>query len=89
MKSAAAQAASQAAAGEMARTREWFEAKALPKAVRVAQHETYDLLRKHGTVDERARRARADLDVGRAAPDSYAPAAAHDLTPEEVGAPVA
>ena len=66
VKRAATQAATQTAAREMARTREWFETKALPKAVRVAQHETYDLLRKHGSLDERARRTRADLEVGRA-----------------------
>jgi hypothetical protein len=81
---AATQAAAQTASREIARTREWFETKALPKAVRVAQHETYDLLRKHGTVDERARRARADLEVGRATSDSYMPTAAHKLSPEEI-----
>ncbi len=81
---AATRAAEQTAAREMARTREWFETKALPKAVRVAQHETYDLLRKHGSVDERTRRARTDLEVGRAASDSHTPPVAHKLTPEEV-----
>jgi len=81
---AATRAAEQTAAREMARTREWFETRALPKAVRVAQHETYDLLRKHGSVDERARRARADLQVGRADSDSYAPHVAHKLSPEEI-----
>jgi hypothetical protein len=81
---AATRAAEQTAAREMARTREWFETKALPKAVRVAQHETYDLLRKHGSVDERTRRARADLEVGRAASDSYTPTVAHQLTLEEI-----
>ncbi len=55
-----------------------------PKAVRVAQHETYDLLRKHGTLDERSQRARADLEVGRSASNSYTPPAAHRLSPEEV-----
>lgn len=84
VRAAATQAAAQTASREIARTREWFETKALPKAVRVAQHETYDLLRKHGTVDERARRARADLEVGRAMSDSYTPVAAHELSPEEV-----
>ena len=84
VKSAAAQAAAQAAAREMARTREWFETKALPKAVRVAQHETYDLLRKHGGIEERARRARAGLEVGRAVCDSSAPPAARKLRPEEI-----
>jgi len=86
--SAATQAAAQTAAREMAHTREWFEKKALPKAVRVAQHETYDLFRKHGSVDERTKRARADLEVGRAASDSYSdsytPPVAHKLTPEEI-----
>lgn len=81
---AATQAAMQSAAREMARTREWFETKALPKAVRVAQHETYDLLRKQGSLDERTRRARADLEVGRAGSDSYEPSVPHKLTPEEV-----
>ena len=81
---AATQAAAQTASREIARTREWFETKALPKAVRVEQHETYDLLRKHGTVDERARRARADLEVGRATSDSYTQVAPHKLSPEEV-----
>jgi hypothetical protein len=84
VKSAATQAATQTAAREMARTREWFETKALPKAVRVAQHETYNLLRKHGSVDERRRRACADLEVGRGAADSYTPPIAHKLTPEEI-----
>ena len=84
VRSAATQAATQASAREMARTREWFETKALPKAVRVAQHETYDLFRKHGSLDERSRRARADLEVGRATSDSYTPTVAHKLTPEEI-----
>jgi hypothetical protein len=84
VRSAATQAATQTAAREMARTREWFETKALPKAVRVAQHETYDLFRKHGNVDERSRRARADLAVGRSTSDSYTPPVAHKLTPEEI-----
>ncbi len=84
VRSAATQAAAETAAREMARTREWFETKALPKAVRVAQHETYDLLRKHGVADERTRSARAGLEVGRAASDSYTPPAAHKLTPEEI-----
>ncbi len=84
LKAAAIQAAAQTAAYEIARTREWFETKALPKAVRVAQHETYNLLRKQGSVDERTRRARTDLEVGRAASDSYTPPVAHCLTLEEI-----
>ena len=81
---AATRAAEQTASREIARTREWFETKALPKAIRVAQHETYDLLRKHGTIDERARRTRADMEVGRGAPDSRTQVAAHKLSQEEV-----
>lgn len=84
VRSAATQAAAETAVREMARTRVWFETKALPKAVRVAQHETYDLLRKHGIADERTRSARAGLEVGRATSDSYTPPAAHKLTPEEI-----
>jgi hypothetical protein len=84
VKAAATQAATQTTAREMARTREWFETKALPKAVRVAQHETYDLFRKHGSVDERTRRARADLEVGRANSESYTSPVAHKLSPEEI-----
>ncbi len=84
VKAAATQAATQTAAREMVRTRKWFETKALPKAVRVAQHETYDLLKKHGSVEERARRTRADLEVRRAASDSYIPPVAHKLTAEEI-----
>ena len=84
VRSAATRAAAETAAREMARTREWFETKALPKAVRVAQHETYDLLRKHGIADEEARRTRAGLEVGRAASDPYTPPSAHKLSPEEI-----
>ncbi|MET0623603.1 MAG: hypothetical protein ABW250_11535 [Pyrinomonadaceae bacterium] len=84
VRGAATRAAAETAAREMARTREWFETKALPKAVRVAQHETYYLLRKHGVADEQAQRARAGLEVGRASSDSYMPPAAHKLSPEEI-----
>jgi hypothetical protein len=84
VRGAAIQAAVETAAREVARTREWFETKALPKAVRVAQHETFDLLRKHGIAGDEARRTRAGLEVGRAAPDSYTPTAAHKLSTEEI-----
>ncbi len=83
VKAAAMQAAAQTAAREIARTRQWFETKALPKAVRVAQHETYDLLKKHGQLDERSRRARAELEVGRSTGDHTTPLA-RPLTPEEI-----
>ncbi|HEX7314772.1 MAG TPA: hypothetical protein VF297_12675, partial [Pyrinomonadaceae bacterium] len=65
------------------RTREWFETRALPKAVRVAQRETYDLLRKHGGFDGQRGQASAGLAVGRAVEGDVA-MAARPLTPEEV-----
>lgn len=79
----AARAAAQSAVREMERTRQWFETKALPKAVRVAQHETYDLLRKYGGVESQRRRGSAGLEVGRG-PEDYTAAAARPLTAEEV-----
>lgn len=84
VKRAATEAAAQTATREIARTREWFETKALPKAVRVAQHETYALLKKHGQVDARREQARSDLQVGRATEDSYTKPVAHPLTTEEI-----
>ena len=84
VKAAATHAASQAAAREVAETRRWFEERALPKAVRVAQAETYNLLRKLGTLDERRERARADLQVGRAQNDSTPTPTAVPLSPEEI-----
>ena len=84
VRATATQAATQTALREIVRTREWFERKALPKAVRVAQRETYDLLRKHGQIDERARRARADLEVGRAYSASDTKPVVHKLTLEEI-----
>lgn len=83
LREAATRAGAQSVSREMERTREWFETKALPKAVRVAQRETYDLLRKHGGVDGRCERASAGFEVGRAAEDHTA-VAARPLTPEEV-----
>jgi hypothetical protein len=82
LREAAARAASQSASREMERTRQWFETKALPKAVRVAQRETYDLLRKHGGVEGRRGQGSAGLEVGRGVGDYTA--AARPLTAEEV-----
>jgi hypothetical protein len=82
VRDAAARAAAQSSAREMERTREWFETKALPKAVRVAQRETYDLLRKHRAVDDWRGRESVGLDVGRGRGDYTA--AARPLTVEEV-----
>ena len=83
LKDAAAQAAAQSASREMERTREWFENKALPKAVRVAQHEAYNLLRKHGGTEGRRGQESAGIEVGRQRED-YSAAAARPLTAEEV-----
>jgi hypothetical protein len=83
VRDAAARAAAQSASREMERTREWFEAKALPKAVRVAQRETYDLLRRHGGVEPQGGRGSAGLEVGRGA-GVDATSVARPLTPEEV-----
>jgi hypothetical protein len=81
VRDAAAQAAGQIAAREVERTRQWFETKALPKAVRVAQRETYNLLRKNG-IGNRGR-GRADLTVGLASSEDTT-CAARPLTTEEV-----
>ena len=37
---------------EVTRTREWLEKAGLPKAVRVAQHETYQVLRSLGIIEK-------------------------------------
>ncbi len=79
----ATRAAAQLASREIERTRQWFETKALPKAVRVAQRETYDLLRKHGDVEGRGGRGGAGMEVGRAA-GGHTALGAHPLTPDEV-----
>jgi hypothetical protein len=81
---AAVRAAAQATRCEIERTRTWFETKALPKAVRVAQSECYSLLKKHGSLDEKSQRLRAGLDVGRHAPPELAETSG-PLTPQEVG----
>jgi hypothetical protein len=83
LREAAASAAAKSASREMEHTREWFETKALPKAVRVAQRETYNLLRKHGRLNDRRWRADAGLEVGRAA-ENHTAVAARPLTLEEI-----
>ena len=56
------QIARRAAADEHERTRVWLERSGLPKAARVAQRETYDVLRRNGVVKD-ASRAKS-LEVG-------------------------
>jgi hypothetical protein len=58
-------AARQAAAREHERTREWLESRGLPKAARVAQNETYNVLRKYGVIEAASRLTRSPSEVGR------------------------
>jgi len=53
--------AQKAAAGEHERTREWLESKGLPKAARVAQRETFDVLRRQGLLKDSARSSNAEV----------------------------
>jgi hypothetical protein len=55
------QIARRAAADEHERTREWLERSGLPKAVRVAQRETYDVLRRNGVIKEAARKTTGEV----------------------------
>jgi hypothetical protein len=74
-------AATQAAAREHERTREWLESRGLPKAARVAQREAYDVLRHHGLVGDAASRMRAGVEVGRR---QCATSDARQLSPDEI-----
>ena len=74
-------AARQAAASEHERTRDWLENRGLPKAARVAQHEAYNVLRKHGLVSDSALSSRAHAEVGRG---TYTPPEPHALTSDEL-----
>jgi hypothetical protein len=60
--------ARQAAANEHERTREWLESKGLPKAARVAQRETYDILRRQGFLETSVKNSHAEVGRGVAAP---------------------
>jgi hypothetical protein len=67
-----------AAAHEHERTREWFIAHALPKAIRISQRSAYDVLRAHGLVTEPGvqRRSRAKVngqEVDNSVPTKAAP----------------
>jgi hypothetical protein len=55
------QIARRAAADEHERTREWLERSGLPKAVRVAQRETYDVLRRNGVIKEAAHKTEGEV----------------------------
>lgn len=58
------QMARRAAADEHERTREWLERSGLPKAARVAQRETYDVLRRNGIIRDASRKAPEEVGRG-------------------------
>jgi hypothetical protein len=53
--SACDEAITSACRREAALNREWFEKAGVPKAIRVAQRETFDVLRAHGVISKNAR----------------------------------
>lgn len=65
--------ARQAAAGEHERTREWLESKGLPKAARVAQRETYEVLRRQGLLQVTSRSSHAEVGRGGFVPSAPCP----------------
>jgi hypothetical protein len=58
------QMARRAAADEHERTREWLERSGLPKAARVAQRETYDVLRRNGVIRDASRKTPGEVGGG-------------------------
>jgi hypothetical protein len=50
---------------EHERTREWLEKRGLPKAARVAQHEAYAAMSRHGLIKKSAGDRLGQADVGR------------------------
>jgi hypothetical protein len=58
------QIARQSAAAECERTREWLKQSGLPKAARVAQRETYDVLRRNGLIKDASRKTSAEVGGG-------------------------
>ena len=58
------QIARRAAADEHERTREWLERSGLPKAARVAQRETFDVLRRNGVIREASRKTHGEVGGG-------------------------
>jgi hypothetical protein len=58
------QIARRAAADEHERTREWLERSGLPKAARVAQRETYNVLRRNGVIKDASRTATGEVGRG-------------------------
>ena len=62
------QLVSQAQNHEAERTRQWFNDSALPKAIRVAQREAYQILRQDFNLREREARSQANGAVGQMTP---------------------
>jgi hypothetical protein len=58
------QMARRAAADEHERTRDWLERSGLPKAARVAQRETYDVLRRNGVIKDASLKATGKVGEG-------------------------
>jgi hypothetical protein len=58
------QIARQSAAAQYERTREWLNQSGLPKAARVAQRETYDVLRRNGLIKDASRKTSAEVGGG-------------------------
>ena len=58
------QIARRAAADEHERTREWLERSGLPKAARVAQRETYDVLRRNGVIKDASLKTSGEVGSG-------------------------
>jgi hypothetical protein len=58
------QIARRAAADEHERTREWLERSGLPKAARVAQRETYDVLRRNGVIRDASSKTNREVGGG-------------------------
>lgn len=58
------QIARRAASDEHERTREWLERSGLPKAARVAQRETYDVLRRNGVIKDASLKASGEVGGG-------------------------
>ena len=73
------QLARRAAADEHERTRTWLERSGLPKAARVAQRETYDVLRRNGIIRDTFSRTTADVGIG-----SFVQPEPHTLSESEV-----
>jgi hypothetical protein len=74
------QIARRAAADEHERTRTWLERSGLPKAARVAQRETYDVLRRNGVIRDDSCRATVGVGAG-----TYTQPEPRRLSESEVG----